>query len=180
MSGWRSIDSEVTESAEAIPVDEYPMKDDIPMWILIGIVIAMVPVILEVTDPKAGSDFKIRDTANLSLIPAHSIPEEPSKLGQMYYRGVGVPQDYTKALEWWLIAAERGIADAQYNVGVMYANGEGVRRDYVQAHMWFSIAAASDVIGVGKSRVAIAEHMTSDQFNEAQRLTREWLAKHQQ
>ncbi len=41
------------------------------------------------------------------------------------------------------------------------------------------LAAASDVIGVGKSRVAIAEHMTPDQIAEVQRMAREWMAKHQ-
>jgi TPR repeat protein len=155
------------------------MKNDASTWILIGIVLAMVPVILEFTDPNAGSDFKIRETVDLRLVPAHSTLEDPLRLGQMYYQGAGGHQDYAEALKWWKIAAEQGIADAQYNIGVMYANGDGVWRDYVQAHMWFSLATASGVVGAGRSRVAIAEHMTPDQFNEAQRLAREWMAKHQ-
>ena len=31
-------------------------------------------------------------------------------LGVLYFKGEGVPQDYVQAREWWLKAAEQGIA----------------------------------------------------------------------
>lgn len=37
--------------------------------------------------------------------------------------------------------AERGFAEAQYNLGVMYHKGEGVMRDDEKAYVWFSRAA---------------------------------------
>ena len=61
------------------------------------------------------------------------------RLGQMYYNGEGVRQDYAKAFEWYQKAAAHensGVAYAQYNLGVMYYNGEGVRQDYAQAKEW--------------------------------------------
>ena len=38
--------------------------------------------------------------------------------------------------------AERGNAQAQYNLGVMYENGQGVRQDDAEAVKWYQQAAA--------------------------------------
>ena len=37
----------------------------------------------------------------------------------------------------YLMAAEQGSADAQYNLGVMYANGNGVPKDNTEAVKWY-------------------------------------------
>ena len=102
-----------------------------------------------------------------------------NNLGLMYDRGQGVPQDYREAMKWYRKAAEQGDADAQFNLGVMYANGQGVQRDYVVAHMWFILAAAS---GDNQAQLLVPAQkskMTPDQIVEAQRMAREWMAKHQ-
>lgn len=41
------------------------------------------------------------------------------------------------------IAANRGVADAQFELGLLYFNGLGVKRDFIEAYKWFSFAAAS-------------------------------------
>lgn len=46
-----------------------------------------------------------------------------------------------KAAEWFLKAAEQGLARAQYNLGVMYANGTGVAQSYEKAVEWYQKAA---------------------------------------
>ena len=43
-------------------------------------------------------------------------------IGWMLYRGLGVPQDYEKAADWWLKAALPGHALAQSHLGWMYLN----------------------------------------------------------
>ena len=58
----------------------------------------------------------------------------------MYDQGHGVPQDYTKAREWWEKAAARGNAKAQFNLGVIYGLGQGVQVDEAKAREWFSKA----------------------------------------
>ena len=98
----------------------------------------------------------------------------------MYRSGQGVPQDDAEAVKWWRKAAEQGIADAQHNVGSMYNNGQGVPRDYVFALMWWNIAVASGHEDAQRDREIVAKQMTPDQIAEAQRLAREWMAKHQQ
>ena len=85
--------------------------------------------------------------------------------------------DYVKALRLFHILAERGDAVAQGSLGLMYANGEGVTQDYVLAHMWFNLAAAQGVDQANAARDVVAEHMTSEQVAEAQRLAREWKPK---
>jgi len=39
-------------------------------------------------------------------------------------------------------SAEKGDAEAQYNLGFMYRTGQGVPLNYIQAYMWNSLAAA--------------------------------------
>lgn len=51
-------------------------------------------------------------------------------------------QDYERAYELWLPAAQEGSAMAQNNLGVMYLKGHGVRRDDGAAVLWFERAAA--------------------------------------
>ena len=82
--------------------------------------------------------------------------------------------DHREAARSWRVIAEKGDADAQYNLGVMHAVGNGVPQDYVLAHMWFNLAAAQGDGDAARTRVAIARRMTPDQVAEAQRMAREW------
>jgi hypothetical protein len=59
----------------------------------------------------------------------------------MYRDGLGVPQDHGRAREWFLKAADQGLAEAQYNLGVIYHHGQGVPQDYGTAIEWFRKAA---------------------------------------
>ncbi|MDO5133594.1 MAG: protein kinase [Eubacteriales bacterium] len=62
-------------------------------------------------------------------------------LGNMYYTGDGVEQDYTEALKWFTKAAEQDNETAQYILGHMYQSGEGTRQDYREALKWYTGAA---------------------------------------
>ena len=59
----------------------------------------------------------------------------------MYLHGRGVPQDDTRAVEWYRKAAEQGYAKAQNNLGWMYQRGQGVAKDEVEAANWYRKAA---------------------------------------
>ncbi len=45
--------------------------------------------------------------------------------------------DYTRAREYFEMAAQNGVGSAFYNLGVMYFNGDGVERDYKKARKNF-------------------------------------------
>jgi TPR repeat protein len=46
-------------------------------------------------------------------------------MGDLYYRGEGMPQDYLKAKQWYEKAAAAGNARAMSYVGELYKHGEG-------------------------------------------------------
>ena len=64
-------------------------------------------------------------------------------LGVRYETGLGVPQDYAKAIEWFEKSAEQGYADAQFALGMLYRNGFGLAKNEVKAVEWYSKAAKS-------------------------------------
>ena len=64
-----------------------------------------------------------------------------NKVGEFYFHGDGVPQDFAKAIEWFQKAAEQGNAEAENNLGCMYEKGNGVTQDYAKAVEWYKKAA---------------------------------------
>jgi len=68
-------------------------------------------------------------------------PEAQNELGDKYYNGNVVPEDYAEAVKWYRKAAEQGCADAQNNLGFMYKWGRGVTQDYFEAERWYRKAA---------------------------------------
>ena len=70
--------------------------------------------------------------------------EKQTLLNQAYrylYGEDGVEKDYIQAVYWFRKAAEKGIAEAQFELGVCYHYGEGVAQDFVKATYWYRKAA---------------------------------------
>ncbi len=63
------------------------------------------------------------------------------KLGQKYYTGIGVKQDYKKAFEHFKKCAENGNAQAQCNLAKMYEKGYGVKEDFEESIKWYKKSA---------------------------------------
>lgn len=66
-------------------------------------------------------------------------------LGRRYLRGRGLPRAPERAVRWFRRAAERGNAQAQYELGLCLAQGLGVAPDPLAAHRWLSLAVARGV-----------------------------------
>ncbi|MDA9260795.1 sel1 repeat family protein, partial [Puniceicoccaceae bacterium] len=104
--------------------------------------------------------------------------EAQYNLGYMYDFGYGgVPEDDTEAVKWYRKAAEQGYAQAQYNLGMAYYYGHGVPEDYVESYMWLNLAAAQGDENAKHNKGILSKQMTKEQIAEAQKLSREWLAK---
>ena len=89
-------------------------------------------------------------------------------LGNGYYTGEGVPQDYKEAFNWYRKAAEQGHSSAQNSLGVMYANGEGVPQNDKEAYIWFSLSA-TDGGDVSKKNIELIKtKLSPEQLAEAQ------------
>ena len=75
-------------------------------------------------------------------------------LGESYFTGEGVEQDYEQAVEWYQKAAEAGDAAAMSRLGDCYFQGQGVEADYAQAVEWYRQAAeagnSDGMVGLGR------------------------------
>ena len=76
-------------------------------------------------------------------------------LGDLYYNGQGVPQDYDMARQWYEKAAAQGNAYAQNNLGILYAQG--------------NIKAAIGILGLQISNVIFNLAKSNVIFNLAKR-----------
>ncbi len=83
-----------------------------------------------------------------------------------------------KAHKWYVKAAERRHAEAQYKVGFMYEKGIGVPKSNVDAYMWLDLAASQGDKIAAKRRDELAERMPPAEIAKAQKLAREWTKKH--
>lgn len=72
-------------------------------------------------------------------------PEAQNNVGYMYEEGLGVPQNYLMAMNWYRQAAENDLAQAQHNMGMLYHNGYGVAENLTEAFRWFSMAADQEL-----------------------------------
>jgi TPR repeat protein len=87
-------------------------------------------------------DSKVmKETSPAPVLPASSITNEATPIGDMYANGTGVEKDDTQAIYWFQKAAEQGNADMQNKLGGMYLNGAGVEKDETQAVFWYRKAA---------------------------------------
>jgi TPR repeat protein len=105
-------------------------------------------------------------------------PRAEALLGYMYEHGLGVPQSWPAAVDYYLLAAEQGDATGQYLLGLMYDKGFGVSRDVVQAYKWLDLAAAhappNNHEYFLRLRDAVASKMTRAQLDLGQQLALEW------
>jgi uncharacterized protein len=117
-----------------------------------------------------------------SLRPVDTIWSPPTPLthfqctlGSRYLAGNGVVQDSAEAVKWFRQAAERGLADAQYNLALMCVRGEGTAKDSVAAVTWYRRAAEQHFIPAQHALAvmyAVGDGTTKD-ANEAAKWYRE-------
>jgi uncharacterized protein len=68
-------------------------------------------------------------------------------LGHLYRQGLGVEQDTSIAVAWYQVAADAGVASAQYNLGMVYLNGgPNFTTDRTKGLFWLNKAAAAGIV----------------------------------
>jgi TPR repeat protein len=95
-------------------------------------------------------------------------------MGNVYYFGQGVPQDYARSLYWFEKAADQGCFGAYAAVSSLYRDGKGTSVDLGKAYMWLNIAISRLPDSVErdaliKERGKIEALMTSGQIAAAQK-----------
>ena len=104
-------------------------------------------------------------------------------LGDFYYSGIGVAQDYAEARRLLLSAAEQHHAHAFHSLGTMSVQGAGVPVDYVEAHKWLILAFeyannGTDEDWYQETQDNFEHHLSHADKREAERRAADWLAAH--
>ena len=99
-------------------------------------VIAVEPPSYEEWLATAQLDFSELDAGTLRIYADANNAVAQFYLGKLYSDGKGVRQDYAKAAELYLKAANQGLAIAQNFISSMYDSGQGVKQDAAQAYQW--------------------------------------------
>ena len=97
-----------------------------------------------------------------------------SNLGILHAKGLGVPQNDTRATTWFHQAAQQNYVEAQFNLGILYAQGRGIRQNDVRAYMWLHLAARQGHANAVRGLEVVARRMSPAQVAEAQVLARAW------
>jgi outer membrane biosynthesis protein TonB len=67
------------------------------------------------------------------------------KTGLTFYKGIGgASKNFKTARKWFLLAADKANAAAQYNLGIMAYLGQGTEQSDEEAAIWFERAAKQD------------------------------------
>ena len=86
--------------------------------------------------------------------PSNSVISSPEKVpiktdavrledARKYYAGVGVPQDYERALSLFSSLARKGNAEAARFLGLMLLTGRGCEKDIPKAENWLRQASTA-------------------------------------
>ena len=91
--------------------------------------------------------------------------ETQCQVGECYYWGRNVEQDYAQAVYWFRKAADQGKRVAQYRLGYMYYTGKGISQDLSQAVYWYHEAAVQGL--------ADAQYMLGYMYEMGEGVTRD-------
>jgi localization factor PodJL len=73
--------------------------------------------------------------------------------------GGGRGANYKSAAQWFRKAADRGVADSQFNLGILYARGIGVEQNLAESYKWFTLAAAQGDADASGKRDDVAKRL---------------------
>lgn len=105
-------------------------------------VVGAVAIIWQMHRMKVANERKLVEQANAWRLQAEQGDASAQDcLGDLYYRGIVVPQDYGEAARWFRKAADQNYAKAEDDLGWMYSRNLGVAQDYAEALRWYRKAA---------------------------------------
>lgn len=109
-------------------------------------------------DYTNSQEFSDRWVEHKRCLADNGDPDAQLSMGVLYRDGGdGVPQNYSRATEWFLQAARNGNGMAMYNLGRIYLLGLGIEPNLVEAHVWFNLAAVIlEPNGIGTRSSAFA------------------------
>jgi hypothetical protein len=129
--------------------------------------------------PAGATAIEANSLADLRRLAEQGDATAQFALASRYATGEDLPQDYTEAVRWFLLAADQGHVISQATLGAYYWAGRGVPQDFVKAYFW-SVLAQTGGDEASKYRVALlASRMTRGQVVAAQQQANDWIKQHQ-
>lgn len=61
-------------------------------------------------------------------------------LGEFYFSGTGVQQNFAQAKQWYEKSAQQNNPEANYSLGSMYASGQGVTKNTQKAMEFYQVS----------------------------------------
>jgi TPR repeat protein len=95
--------------------------------------------------PASEETISAVDLQQLKTLATQGNASAQNRLGQLYFNGQGVPQDYTMARAWYEKSAAQGNGWSKNQLGQLSADGLGVPQDYKKARQWWEQAAAQGI-----------------------------------
>lgn len=92
------------------------------------------------------------------------------QMGNFYYDGVLLEQDYAQAAHWYTQASSQGHAQAQLQLGIMYANGVGVPVNKAQAFIILKMSAINGVDAAYDQADLVLLEMSGQELDIANRV----------
>lgn len=122
------------------------------------------------TEKKQKNTTNSESVRRLKLLAEQGNIDAQYELGEIFYRGDGVPKDFTEAIRWYRMAAEQGNANSQYTIGYMYEYGWGHPQNYAEARSWYRKAAAQGI--------ASAQHNLGNMYRQGIGVTQDYVKAH--
>lgn len=102
-------------------------------------------------------------------------PAMQSNLGVMYFEGIGVEKNLSKAADWYRQAAEQGYAVGQSNLATQFLHGLGVDKSPADAAQWYEKAANQNY---AQAQYALANlYLAGSGVNKDYGIARSWYEK---
>lgn len=136
---------------------------------------------MAVSDPRlAAEPTQPKSLPDLRKLADQGDADAQYQMGVRYHDGEDVPQDDTRAVQWFQRAADQGDVAAQSALGAYYWRGRGVAADLSKAYVWSAIAMAQGD-EISKSRLeGLTSQMTQSQVAAARQQAEEWIHTHSQ
>jgi TPR repeat protein len=144
-------------------------------------IILLVILVLPLGQTAAFPPSNSKDLHTVQAQASQGDAEAQNSLGELYAKGMGMPQDYAQARAWYEKAATQGHPLAQNNLAELYFAALGGPQDYVRAYMWVNLAAGhmqgEEKKQAEDNREDVAQRMTPAQITEAKRLSEHCRSK---
>ena len=119
------------------------------------------------------SNYKEAKKIFVHLFQSHKDPRAAYALGEYYDDHWYFSSNYTKAFNYYLFSAERGVPEAQFNVANMYEHGDGVKKDLIQSVRWYLQCNTTSLCGAGVDGIDdLIDQLTKEQYESAKSLVK--------